>query len=257
MSSISNLIVAMKKNLLLLLIALFVGFIPDHAETPADTSAIIHTIDGSLDEWPADKFSTDKETTIQYAVDNDAQYLFISMKVSDQLEQAKIMQMGMRLFIDSKGKRKQSTGVEFPIQKERTRSDYDGLRIMLNMDPAIKLFGFTTNEATEQDPAAEGSINMAFNWDSTNAMIIEYLVPLAMLEEEIALLQNKLISIGWKINGVEMPVASSAPSSTSLGGLPNNGISKPVKKTTPGSTPVEMERMMKEQNFWAKYTLAF
>ena len=223
-----------------------------------DTSAIIHKMDGVPDEWPADRFATDKETGIRFAVDNDALNLYITMSITDQPEQAKIMEMGMRLFIDLKGKRKQNLGVEFPIQRNNLRSDLDGLRMMLSLDPKMKLFGFTESGSAEQNLVTGGDINIAFGWDSTNAMNIEYLIPLTMLEPEIISLKQKIISIGWKINGVEMPVASATPSSTSLGGLPNNGISRPAgNKPATTTNPAEMENRMKEQFIWTKYIFSF
>src|SRR5688572_4879050 len=162
-----------------------------------DTSGIIHKMDGVSDEWPADRFITDKETGIRYAFDNNAQYLYITMKIVDEPEQAKIMEMGMRLFIDLKGKRKQNLGVEFPVKKDNIRSDLDGLRMMLSLDPKMKLFGFTESGSPEQNLETGGDINIAFGWDSTQAMNIEYLIPLTMLEQEVASLDQKIISIGW------------------------------------------------------------
>ena len=198
----------MRKIIFFLLAVLSFSFFT-HAAT--DTSSITHKMDGIPDEWPADRFITDKETGIRYAFDNDAQHLYITMKIRDELEQAKMMQMGMRLFIDLKGKRKQNLGIEFPIQKDNIRSDLDGLRMMLSLGPKMKLFGFTESGSPEQNIETAGDINIAFTWDSSYAMNIEYLVPLAMLEQDVVSLNQKIISIGWTINGVEMPVASSTP----------------------------------------------
>ncbi len=245
----------MRKIIVAVAVALIFSFVPNRAIAAADTSGIIHTTDGINDEWPAARFSANKETGIQYAVDNDAQNLYITMKIQDKPEQSKILQMGMRLFIDLKGKHKQNTGVEFPIHQE-IRSDYDGLRVMHTVSPKIKLFGFTEAEPFEQSINTEGSVNLAFNWDDTETMTIEYLVPLSMFGQDILSLNNKLISIGWKINGVDMPVVSSSPKSTSLGGLPNNGVSKPGKPVN-NATSAEMEKMMKEQDIWTKYTFNF
>ena len=43
----------------------------------ADTTAIIHFLDGNTAEWPEGKFITDKETKIRYAVDNELKRCFL------------------------------------------------------------------------------------------------------------------------------------------------------------------------------------
>ena len=82
-----------------------------------DSGIIQHTLNGSTDEWPAEKFTTDKETDIIYAIDNDAQNLYLALKITNQGEQIKMMSMGMKLFIDLKGKHKEDLGVEFPVKR--------------------------------------------------------------------------------------------------------------------------------------------
>ena len=81
-----------------------------------DSAAKInHVVDGNISEWKADKFEVDKETNIAYAVDHDANNIYLAMKVSDQRTQMKLMMQGMNLYIDKKGKRKEGTGIEFPF----------------------------------------------------------------------------------------------------------------------------------------------
>jgi len=277
----------MKKLIFLLVIIFSLSFTPHSFTTDRknislhpDTTIILHVIDGTVNEWPADKFSTDKETGIQYTADNDTQNLYIAMKISDQGEQMKLMGLGMKFFIDMKGKRKQNLGVEFPVKRETgssfqssgmsmrpsgeqgTKTDMKKVRMMLAANlVSLKLFGFTEAQPVEQNLETAGSVVLAYDWDSTDVMQIEYLIPLAMLEKEIVSLDHKLVSLGWKINGIELPPSASFNSnSTSLGGVPNNGIgSRMPPGRTGGSRPgaptqAEMEKMMKEQEFWTKYT---
>src|SRR5262245_45214505 len=78
-----------------------------------DSTTIVHLLDGKTDEWPEEKFETDKVTRIRYAADNDQQTLFIALIVSDYSMQKRIMQ-GLNLYVDTKGKKKEHQGVEFP-----------------------------------------------------------------------------------------------------------------------------------------------
>src|SRR5678809_627757 len=73
----------------------------------ADTAIINHVLDANIDEWPAEKFEQDNETNIKYAIDNDAQNLYIAMVIPGFPTQMKMMRQGMNLYIDLKGKKKQ------------------------------------------------------------------------------------------------------------------------------------------------------
>src|SRR5258706_10458035 len=85
-------------------------------QTICDTAIINHVLDASIDEWPAEKFEQDKETNIKYAIDNDAQHLYIAMVIPAFSTQLKMMRQGMDLYIDLKGKKKQGRGIEFPVK---------------------------------------------------------------------------------------------------------------------------------------------
>ena len=74
-----------------------------------DTTIITHLLDGNTAEWPTEKFLVDKATKIRYAVDNDSQMLFLALSIPDKMTQQTIMQKGMNLFIDVKGKKKKIT----------------------------------------------------------------------------------------------------------------------------------------------------
>jgi len=48
-------------------------------------------MDGVTNEWPDTVFQTDKETSARYAVDNDAQHLFLALRIADFRTQMKLM----------------------------------------------------------------------------------------------------------------------------------------------------------------------
>ena len=182
-----------------------------------DTTIVVHILDGNITEWPEQKFLTDKETKIRYAVDNDDQMLFLAMSISDKKEQQRIMQQGMSLFIDIKGKKKGNRGVQFPLGME------NGVSI-----ENMKVFGFSDGESFPQNVKTEGTINIAAAWDSSYAMNIEYSVPLKMLQASATELNNKKISIGWKINEVDLTSANTTQ--------PVNTTSRVVTVVRPGNT---------------------
>jgi hypothetical protein len=244
--------------------------------TTIDSVIIEHQLDGTVKEWPVEKFSSDKDAGIDYAIDNDGQNLYLAMKIPGQGEQMKIMRMGMSFFIDLKGKHKKNQGIEFPIKKDiggfqgggmpqrneqGERPDVKAIRMMLAINLiSLKLFGFTDAEPVEQALDMDGSARIAYNWDSTDLMQIEYILPLKMLGDP-ASLDQKNISIGWKVNGAELPssgtytsgISGSKPTSSigPGGGRPGTGT---VNRS--GSGQPDMQKMMQEQEIWTKYTFS-
>jgi len=253
-----------------------------------DSIIIIHKQDGITEEWPKDKFTRDEESGINYAIDNDAQNLYLALIIKDEREQMKMMRMGMRLFTDIKGKKKESTGIEFPLKSETETSfqsggnsgqqpraaggkfDLQNAKMMFAKNMfALKVFGFLPGEPVQQDLELEGNANINYTWDSTNIMQIEYLIPLKMLGE-ISSLNQKVISLGFLVYGVEIPSANNNGSLSSFSGGGNRGGGGGGGRgRTPGGSgggqqtgngnfdPAEREKLMKEQKFWTKYTITF
>ena len=246
-----------------------------------DTGIIIHhKPDGLINEWPSSKFETDISTDISYAIDNDSASLYLALNIPNQGIQMKLMRMGMNLYIDMKGKRKEGRGISFPVKDETLTSDKtsfnDAAGIEENNEAndaiqpqkqtnikamrsslALRLtymsvFGFEGIENHDQGLRMPGSINISFAWDTADVMHIEYSVPLKMLEDG-ALIKDKEIGIGWKINGIY-------PSDKPSGRKPHNraagGYGQNRTGFDPNAKPVSRETIIREQNIWTKYTIA-
>lgn len=252
---------------------------PFYPKFEKDTSIVNHSLDGSTAEWPDSLFQTDKETNIRYAADNDAQDLFLALVLPDFRTQMKMMRQGMNLYIDLKGKKKEGRGIAFPMKRENDEGfngsgsgnqennnqsrnfDKKAMRASLVMYLIkMKLFGFSGDEPAEQGLEVEGSANVAFSWDSTDAMHIEYLIPLKMLGD-VASLNQKTISIGWKINGVDMPTSSNNQNFSNTSTSPQTGRRgggggnfRGQNRNNNNFSEADRDKMMSEQSFWTKYT---
>lgn len=260
----------------------------------ADTGIINHVLDGTVSEWPDDKFETDKGTNIKYAVDNNSENLFLALTIPDFRTQMKMMRLGMNLFIDMKGKKKENRGIEFPVKRddggfsgERSddqrnnrdendqnngqprKPDMKAIRSAMALNLLyMKLFGFTDGDPVQQGIQTDGSAQISFTWDSSNVMYVEYEIPLKMLNENVASLNQKNISIGWKINGIEMPSSTSSSFGTSSFGNNSSGGSGRGGRSGGGFTrggggsggnssnfsQADREKMTEPQSFWTKYT---
>ena len=183
-------------------------------------TTIGHVLDGQVNEWPAEKFQTDPATQFKYAIDNDKQNLYLVLAISNFREQMKLMRQGMDLYFDPKEKKKEGKGIEFPVKRDQSAADmimnYRGqgndnpdqespeqrkaamkaMRAEMALSiSSMKVFGFSEDKSEEQGLVMPGSANVAFAWDSSDVMNIEYKVPLAFFGTASSL-DQKDISIG-------------------------------------------------------------
>lgn len=249
-----------------------------------DTGKILHVIDGNLSEWNQAKFETDKETLINFAFDHDLTNLYLAMKISSNSAQMKMMMQGMVLYLDKKGKKREGTGIIFPIKQGRPPVNFAGTgngnsSVPSNPNPLpdpkvirenlaknmilLKTFGFDDKEDIMQLIDVPGSVNISYDWNDANEMFIEYLVPISYLGTPSDLI-NKPLGIGWKINGVEL--ASVAVQTTSLvsrfsgsGGGAGSRAGGRTGSEIPGSNVnfQSKDSRFKEQYIWNKYVLTF
>lgn len=226
-----------------------------------DSTIINHKLDGKIEEWPSVRFTSDKETEIQYAIDNDATDLFIALNIPNQRTQFKLMRNGMTFYIDLKGKKKGSHGVQFPVKNgeadlnmpkgnrqnrgqstgdEQKKPDIKMIRNMLSLNMVqLKVFGLSDQYPDGQQLLIPGSVNVAFSFDSVDVMHIEYLVPLAMIGDKNTL-DNHEAGFGWKVLAFEKPKPA------------DDAGSQAAPPQRYGS--YEQQSMMEDQKFWTKYT---
>jgi hypothetical protein len=236
-----------------------------------------HATDGNINEWKPEKFETDKETLIAYSVDHDAANLYLAVKVTDPAMQMKMMMQGMSLYLDKNGKKKEKTGIHFPVKRER-ESGGGGQRgggappdpkemreKMASTMILLKTFGFENQDEEKTQLIADpNGINIAFNWDDANNFYIEYQVPFSLLAAP-ADLKDKTLGIGWKVHGMESTSGSTgAPTQmvvVPVGGR-SSGSGAPSSRgggsrsSAPSMGPSSDPRF-KEQSMWAKYVLTF
>ncbi|MFN8290615.1 MAG: hypothetical protein U0U70_10185 [Chitinophagaceae bacterium] len=285
------------KPLLISLSILLITPAASFAGPASDTTIITHVMDGSTAEWPDQKFETNTETGIKYAADNDGANLYLAILIPDLRLQMKMMRLGMDLYIDLKEKKKENRGIGFPLKpempgmmqggfgnrtsgeppqegenREQHGPDWQAIHTQMTLNlVAMKIFGFDDMEDREQGLHMPNTANVYFSWDSLNVMHIEYKVPLSMLDKNSTSLNNKTISIGWKIKKFEMPSQSGGGAPSGAGGFGGGGRGGGSRGGFGGggrgnsggfsggsseSREAGREEMMKEQNIWTKYTFS-
>ncbi len=248
----------------------------------ADTPKVTHVIDGLITEWPAASFVADKETSIATAIDNDKDQLFVALKISDMVSITRIMGLGMNLFIDLKGKHKESTTIEFPIKASAAQvmefvskfKDGNGKKIDVD-DATIKnqflsrmVIMKTAGLVGLDEEKIYGLINnngltVAYSIDeNTNTLYIEYAIPFQLLDATIISLTGKKISVGLKLNVPDISamqqrtVTSTEIVSGGPGGRLSTGRASSLIEP-PGSTMSTPRSPIKEIYIWNKYDMKF
>lgn len=260
-----------------------------------DTTGINHILDGLTKEWPDTNFTTDPETQVKYAFDNNNEFLFIAMRVPEFRMQMKLGRNAMKLFIDPKAKKKESKGIEFPVKSEAptlTMPPGDGDmrsapagekphfdKKMMRASFAsnmlyMNVFGFDESGTQSQGLDLPGKANIAFAWDSADVMHIEYRIPLSLLGD-LNSLDNKEFSIGWKINGRQFSANREGGGEAGGEGMRGGGRGRGEGGGGYGGgrgfggggnrfgggggnnshDRTDMEKMMKDQSIWNKYTI--
>jgi len=128
---------------------------------------------------------------------------------------------------------------------------------------SIKVFGFSGDKSEEQGLVMPGSANIAFAWDSTDAMNIEYRIPLAFFGGNSSI-DQKDISIGWKVNAFQFSSNQSGAGESSGGGGRHGEGDYGGGHAGGGyggghgnhgdSNSQRPDNMMKYQSVWTKYT---
>ena len=163
-------------------------------------------IDGKSDEWPQPFNYYDGNTKLQFAFANDTANIYICLKITDDPTQLRLFNGGLGIWIDPKGKKKETCGVSFPLKgdphqggegsqgKHKKQNEYmEGLDPSAQKSDAIRLKqhafltqttlrvkGFTGVPEQVLPLKNDFGINVAFYWDSLNILSLEYKFPITL-----------------------------------------------------------------------------
>jgi hypothetical protein len=198
------------------------------------------TIDGSDKDWvkPLPGFS--KSENFSYEVANDAENLYVLISTKDQLEQQKMIQGGMTVWINTKADKTQSTavGIGYPLD---SRNDPD--RNLMNdaqpnrqprhvtledkKDYALYGFGSSSevgNYAYADDTNPQG-VRVRMDYNSAGELCYEAAIPLQTLypgHNANSSYASKSIAVGIFVDG--LPPNAALPRGAGGGGGPAIGV---------------------------------
>lgn len=223
-------------------------------------------IDGNMNEW-GETLLYDNSTKCIYSIANDDSALYIAIKAADRIQQMKIVQGGMEIWIDDKAKKKKSTGVKFPVggggmsmpTDRNNRQDPKEMRQQLKLKlRTMELTGFKEGLNGSHSVNSDVRIKSVIDWDNKDNMIYELAIPFGALEETVRANLNN-ISIGFFIKGVKLDgFGGGMPAGGPPGGRSGGGPPGGMRPGGGGSMPdqSQMESITKDNSFWTKYTIS-
>jgi YD repeat-containing protein len=240
-------------------------------------------IDGDTKEWGDSLRYYNTEKHINYAIANTKDTLYLAIRVNDRLNQMRILRGGFTFSIDTKGKKKETFSVTFPLNVAGTKTPMENLhtddaptditkqdrdelmRERLTNLRGIKVTGFKDVEDEMMTTSNTYGFQTAVNYDQNGYLVCEAAIPLSYFHAD------NMTATEWafnfKINGVQRkPEGGAGESHGGRGGGMGGGGggggghrggrgggSGSHGQQAGGSDSGEMG---KSEDFWVKYYLA-
>lgn len=186
----------------------------------------------------------DAKNKLFYIVANDEENIYVKLKVPEKAEQRKILMFGLTVWIDTKAKKKETIGVEFPLsgaqdqeamrgemggqmtgQGDRKKPDGNAM-LQKRIDEAYELLliGFEGTGETRIVPNhEEGSVNGKMFFDSNGFLDYTLTIPINSITAVNPLKDGNLFSIGIVSGALETSGLGGPGSGGPGGGGPGGG----------------------------------
>lgn len=220
------------------------------ASSASRFAALPPVIDGQATEW-TDSLHYDPNSKLQYQVLNDGRMVYVRIKAADPIAQAKIVRLGLTVWIDTTGRNQHQFGVRFPLGSQnngRNGAEEAGPRDnpeasvpdrqaarRARMAQAVadmremELLNYKGNkEPTLTDPQSQLGVKAALTIDAQEDLIYELAVPLRLLFHKLpALATGQKAVVGVTLAGgtFKMPAQSDSGNSGmgGMGGMQGGG----------------------------------
>jgi len=246
-------------------------------------------IDGDIKEWGDSLRYYNTEKHLNYAIANTKDTLYFAIRFNDRVDQRRVLRAGLTLSIDTKGKKKETYSITFPVSTETnnhfklppdtgmaesTKQEREDLmRERLTSLRGIKVEGFKDIEDEMITTSNTYGIQTAVNYDDNGYLVCEAAIPLQYFHVD-GLAKNEW-AFNFKINGVERKLPSQSSDGDSGGGGRHGGGGggmggggggmgggggrhggKSGGSQSQSSTSGESAEMAKTTDFWTKFYLA-
>ena len=244
-------------------------------------------VDGNVKEWGDSLRYYNKEKKINFAIANTKDTLYMAIRVNDRTEQTRILRAGITFSIDTKGKKKETYSMTFPLNPdgstpkmdfhkddngEVTREDrQELLRQRLTTLRGIKVTGFKDIEDDMITTSNTYGFKAAINYDDNDYLVCEAAIPLSFFHAD-DLYKNEW-AFNIKINGITRTTPTQAAElggksggSHGLGGGMGGGMGGGGRGGRGGGNKSGNQsgdngqdghaELFKTEDFWEKFYLA-
>jgi uncharacterized membrane protein YgcG len=175
-------------------------------------------IDGDAKEWGDSLRFYNAQYKIGYALANTKDTLYMAVRVDDRMQQIKVLRSGITLSIDTKGKKKETYSITFPVNPngsptvsglhhdttggDVTEQDREELlRDRLTSLRGIKVKGFKDVEGEMITTSNTYGFQTAENYDDKGSLVCEAAIPLSFFHDDD--ISKNEWAFNFKINGVQ------------------------------------------------------
>jgi hypothetical protein len=190
-------------------------------------------IDGSLADWGDSLRYHNQERNLDYTLANDHENLYTVIRISDRSEQARVLNAGITLSIDTKGKKKETFSMTFPLRYpgtaapafagkkddggDITKEERDELmRERITTLRSIKMTGFKDIENEMITTSNTYGIKAAIDYDAQGNLVCEAAIPLSFFHADNV--AKSEWAFNFKINGMQKPEHNAEAGDTQGGG---------------------------------------
>ena len=162
-------------------------------------------IDGRAYEWPAFFRFYAPGTKFQFDILNDDANLYLCVRATEIESQARLMHSGLTIWLDPAGKKKQKSGLSFPMKLDHAPGEnpMEPPLMARNADPgSMPSLHSRANKIRERVILSQVSVksiglpgipdgtlpltnanglNVAYAWDSLDILYVEYQIPLSLV----------------------------------------------------------------------------
>lgn len=243
-------------------------------------------VDGSIKEWGDSLRYYNTEKRINYALANTKDTLYMAVRVIDRSEQTRILRAGITLSINTKGKKKESFSITFPLNTQGSGTPLnikgdDGddpkqshealMQAVLTVLRGIKVEGFSDIEGDMITTSNTYGIKTAIDYDDKGYLVCEAAIPMALFHASGDAVKNEW-AFNFKINGITKPAAPQGEGQEGGGrggrgggggggrgggGRGGGGGGRGGRGGNPGGADsAEHSALFKSEDFWEKFYLA-
>ncbi|HTK19310.1 MAG TPA: hypothetical protein VL442_07355 [Mucilaginibacter sp.] len=247
-------------------------------------------IDGDLTEWGDSLRYYNQEKQLNYALANDQDNLYMAIRINDRSEQIRVLHAGLTLSIDTRGKKKETFTMTFPVGDQSVQSmaetaqdlqggnndvkqeDHEDLmKAKLTKLREIKVTGFKDIESETMTTSNTYGFKVAIDYDKDGNLVYEAAIPLKFFHADD--LSKNEWAFNFKINGITRPGQNKdngdheGMTRGGGGGFGGGGGGRGGRMGGGGrggrmgggggnSAPVDRSELSKSVDFWEKYYLA-